>query len=909
MHPSPHALRPSRRAPFLLSILSLSMAPVWAQDAAPASPPSAAMPAAKAAGVAAPATALGEVVITGRSLSARRAIAEKRSEPVVSDGISSDEIGSIPDFGLGEALQRVPGTSMIVNNGRGEAQYMTLRGFNPDYNSVTIDGIALPSTETNRRVVSLDVIPSSLARQVTVFKTFTPEMEGNAIGGITNLRTRSAFDQRGLHRSLRADLSEWTNHPQLHGRTPSGMVEGTISNTFGDHSQFGALFSGSYFRRASSSLNTSVDSYSYFARPGAQATGARLNPATADLTGATAFPDRVRPLTYDNVRERRSLFGKLEYDGGGALRAHLTGGWFQHLNDEDRRSQWLQNGGAANSPVVVGADGGSAAIGQSQTDYAAFRQNRQLRYLEAGAEYQPWDDGLLDFSFNSARGSYRQDAQLYTFASASSDALAYTYTMAPGGMPVLTPVRSAALFDASRYLQTENTVQAETSSTRQNTFKANLAHNLSADARGWGFKGGLQLRNADKRYDYDELRYNPASGQNITLGQVGPSSAVVTPYTSGGRPLLLVDPGNAAAYFDANRNRYVLAASNAGRSLMSDFGVDERVQAGYGMTAYQADRFTATAGARIEHVRTDINSFIASPLNQTTTYAPVAFSSSRTDVLPSLNLTWDARSDLRLRAGASRSLARPVYSDLAQNSSSVSGNIISTTVANPDLQPRKSRNLDLSAEWYPSRDSMVSVALFNKRIQNEIARVTSTTPLQIGQAAFTQNVTQAINAGSADVSGLELGVTDVRFDFLPAPFNAFGMAANYTVMAQSPASVRMANGSSRDMPALQDSPKRIANLSLLWGQGDWSGQVAYNYTGKTLISLSNTNAAQDVYYAALKTVDTQLRYRATKEMSLSFQVKNLTSAKLRRVTGPGQSLLNQEIDNGRSFWLGVSYAL
>ena len=898
MHrPFPSAWRP---APFLLSCLSLSVAQAWAQSEV-VQPP--------AANTTTAPKALEEVVITGRALSAKKAIAEKRSERVVSDGISSDEIGSIPDFGLGEALQRVVGTSMIVNNGRGESQYMTLRGLNPDYNSVTIDGIALPSTETNRRVVSLDVIPASLAKQVSVYKTFTPEMEGNAIGGITNLRTRSAFDKRGLQRAFRADLSEWTNHRRLSGQTPSGQLEGTISNTFGNQNQFGALLSGGYFRRDSSSLNTSVDSYSYFARPGAQTIGNKLNPATADLRGATAFPDRIRALSYDNIRERKSLFGKLEYDNSSNLRAYTSGGWFQHLNTEDRRSQWLQNNTTATSPIVANAASGSAASGQSQTDYAAFKQNRQLYYWETGMEYQPWEGGVLDATFNTARGSYRQDAKLYTFASGNSDALGYGYTMAPGRLPVFTPGTNAALFDASRYLQTENTTQTETSSTRQNTLKANLAHNLDADSQGWGFKGGMQIRTADKQYNFDETRYNPATGQNISLGNVGPSTSTITPYTADGRPLLLVDPRNAQAYFDANTGRYVLAPTNTSRSLMSDFNVQERIQAGYGMAAYQAASFTATAGARVEHARTEIGSFVASPLNQTTNFSAVSNTSSRTDVLPSLNLTWDARSDMRLRAGAGRSLARPIYSDLAQNASAVTGTTITTTIANPDLQPRKSRNLDLSAEWYPDRNSMVSAALFNKRIGNEIARITSTTPLQIGQTAFTQNVTQAFNTGTAEINGLELSVTDVHFDFLPAPFNAFGMAANYTLMDQSPASVRMANGSSRAMPGLQDSPKKIANLSLLWTQSQWSGQLAVNYTGKTLIGLSSTNAAQDVYYAAIKTVDAQLRYQASKSISLSVQAKNLNGSKLRRVTGPDQSLVNQEINNGRSFWIGLNYVL
>jgi len=158
--------------------------------------------------------------VTGRAMSLKKAIAEKRMEKVVSDGVSANEIGSIPDFGLGEALERVAGVSMVINNARGEAQYMTTRGFNPDYNTLTIDGVALPGTETTRRVVSLDVIPSSLARQVTVFKTYTPEMDGNVVGGLTNVQTRSAFDKPGFHSTIRGDLSQWTSEPRLRSGSP-----------------------------------------------------------------------------------------------------------------------------------------------------------------------------------------------------------------------------------------------------------------------------------------------------------------------------------------------------------------------------------------------------------------------------------------------------------------------------------------------------------------------------------------------------------------------------------------------------------------------------------------------------------------------------------------------------------------
>ena len=116
-------------------------------------------PAGEASAVAATPDA-DEIVVTGARLQAVREIEAKRQISVISDSISADEIGTLPDFGLGEALQRVPGVSTIQNNGRGEAQFLSIRGLNADYNLVQIDGMTLPANEIGRRNVSLDIIPS-----------------------------------------------------------------------------------------------------------------------------------------------------------------------------------------------------------------------------------------------------------------------------------------------------------------------------------------------------------------------------------------------------------------------------------------------------------------------------------------------------------------------------------------------------------------------------------------------------------------------------------------------------------------------------------------------------------------------------------------------------------------------------
>ena len=904
---TPLARRPRRHQPFVLSLLTLAAIEVMAQDAA--SPPPAV---AAAATDSAPAPSSQTIVITGRALSLRKALQEKRAERVISDGVSSDEIGAIPDFGLGEALERVPGVSMIVNNGRGESQFMTTRGFNPDYNAVTIDGIALPGTETTRRVVSLDVIPSSLAKQVSVYKTYTAEMDGNAIGGLTNLRTRSALDRVGPQATVRGDLSEWTAHPRLQGRSPSGQVEATVSNTFGPQNRFGALLSAGYFRRVSSSLNTDIASYSYFAKTGTQTIGAKLNPATTDVGTATALADRLRWLSYDNVRERNSLFTKLDYDNGDNFRSHLTGGYFQHLNDEHRHAQWLQNTTTASSSVTVNNGGGSAASGQAQADYAKFNQNRQLRFAEAGAEYRATPDTVLDLALNQARGSYRQDALLYTFAQANSAGLAYDYTQAPGDVPVMVPRNTAQLYDASRYtLSGTNGTQVERATTDQTTVNLNAAHNLDDGAQGWGAKLGWQQRQLDKTYNYDEALFNPATGQTTTLAQTGVNPLGYVPYTSlAGLPMLMLDQNAATAYVAANPGKFSPAtAGNTTNSTQRDFRVQERVQAAYVMGAWQSKALTATAGVRVERTRTDIDTFIPAPLNQAATFAAYQASSSRTDSLPSLNIRWDAAPQWRLRAAASTTLARAQYAQLAQNSNSVSGTTLNTTLANPGLLPRQSRNLDLSAEWTISPQQALSMALFDKRIANEIANTTDTSTVVIGGQTFTQNTTRASNVGAAQVSGLELAYTHLRFASLPAPFNGLGVSVNATWMRQDAASIRMSDGRLRQMQGLQDSPKQLANLSLLWSQGPWSTQLAYKRTGRTMITASSSSAVQDVFVDAVGMVDAQLKFQVSKQIAVLLQGKNLTNAaQQRRLTGPGATLLNQEISNGQSYWLGATWS-
>jgi len=137
-------------------------------------------------------TTVDAVVITGQREAQRAAIAVKREAFAVSDVVSADDIGKLPDHNTAAALRRIPGISVMED--QGEPRFPVIRGLRSTYNRTTIDGALVASVDESDRTVPMDIVPSVMAGRLEVIKTVTPENDGNAIGGVINVTTRSAFD-------------------------------------------------------------------------------------------------------------------------------------------------------------------------------------------------------------------------------------------------------------------------------------------------------------------------------------------------------------------------------------------------------------------------------------------------------------------------------------------------------------------------------------------------------------------------------------------------------------------------------------------------------------------------------------------------------------------------------------------
>jgi TonB-dependent receptor len=97
---------------------------------------------------------------------------------------------------VAQVLKRVAGVTVQDN------KYVTVRGMSERYNNVQLNGASMPSTEPNRRNFSFDVIPSALVSNVTIAKTFTPDLPGEFTGGLVEIETLSVPESPFLNITL-----------------------------------------------------------------------------------------------------------------------------------------------------------------------------------------------------------------------------------------------------------------------------------------------------------------------------------------------------------------------------------------------------------------------------------------------------------------------------------------------------------------------------------------------------------------------------------------------------------------------------------------------------------------------------------------------------------------------------------
>jgi TonB-dependent receptor len=259
---------------------------------------------------------------------------------------------------------------------------------------------------------------------------------------------------------------------------------------------------------------------------------------------------------------------------------------------------------------------------------------------------------------------------------------------------------------------------------------------------------------------------------------------------------------------------------------------------------------------------------------------------SYTDYLPSLNLAYAATEDIVLRAAWSKNMqalnmsqwgAGKTVGTVFDNECGCMRVVNGTLNGNPELNPWRSENFSLTAEWYTGDASMAYVATYGIDIESftESDTIMVDEPDSDGVRRGPHPFTANVQGEGGDVQGYEIGAKVALSDFLgnDSIFANFGIDANYTY---SDSSQEAKDVKGDDLPFTGMSEDTY-NFVLWYENETFSARAAYNARSERLMTAGNAGTGgQSLYQDDYAQLDVNVTYNWNENVSLYINGSNIT---------------------------------
>lgn len=837
---------------------------------------------------------LDEVEITGLALVGQaKALNTQRTNLNVTNVVSTDQIGKFPDANIGDAIKRIPGITMQVD--QGEARNVIIRGLAPQLNSVTLNGSRIPSAEGDNRNIQMDLIPSDMIQTIEVNKAVTPDMDADALGGSVNLVTRTAPQGFRLAATLGSGINFITDKRILNG-----------SVLIGDRSKdgrFGWMLAGSVYDQDFGSDNIEAewtDEFEFF--NGTEEEGVDVDPYTNVFEQRTYLVQRVRRSFSANfdfqVDNNNRLYFKSMYNWRDDRENRYR---LEHeiLDAEDIEAGdfTIANGVPTRFPVEV----------KRQTKGGIDNDRNQNRRLE--------DQRMQNYSIGGEHlfGSLKVD-WMGSFAKASEERLDERYAEfeseyiilndnTDSEFPIFRPEDAAFANDLSNFEFGE--ITNETQYTEEEDINFFVNFELPADIFGAGqgsIKFGGRTRIKEKIRDNNFFEFD-LEGQFPTLADV--------PNRDYSDPDYLAGSEYQTGFFADERWLGGLNLTNtAGESvpdefLRDNFEVEETVWAGYLMANQKlSDKLSTIIGVRIES--TNVTATGNQIEDEENVVGSITEESSYTNVLPGVHFKYNVSDNTIIRLAWTNTLARPNYVDLTPSLDVVFGDE-EIFVGNPDLEPTTSMNFDLMAEHYFNSVGLISGGVFYKSINDFIYTFqTETTDDSFGTGTEGYDLFQPLNGDDASILGAEFAFQR-QLDFLPGFLKNLSLYLNYTYLTSDANGIRNEDGDERDDLDLPNTAPHMFNGSFAYADKRFSARLSANFSDSYIDEVGG-NAFEDRYYDQQFFLDLNASFAVTPQLRIYADLNNITNQPLRYFQGV--SSRSQQVEfYDRRLSFGLKYDL
>lgn len=847
----------------------------------------------------------------------------KRVETGVVDAISAESIGRFPDTNLAESMQRIPGVSIDRRNNEGNQ--ISVRGFGPSFNLVTLNGRQMPAAATQRQEGDstaeqsrafnfAEISPDSISG-VKVYKSSRADVTTGGIGATVDITTSRPFDLDGP--TLIGTVKGMTDRSNVTGSDLTPELSFLAGGTFLD-GKVGVLATGSYSERHSRESFVATDGWLRVGNANVDdsAIDRNLNP-----TGQVWMPRNLVVDQSDHERER--LNGQLVFQFAPTDRIQATVDYtFSEYEDIIERSQtgiWFESptpSGStdANGSVINPTITANAAVNQGSLDFQGYSDIIKTENDSIGfnLKLKATDNLSFEFDYHDSTSDAQPDGVASDFLVILSGPLGVTTTaffdggdhpttiIDDSGVNLLNPSLNGFAdanglrpnIDLLRNKSVENTVkQGQFTGTWRNedltalkSIKFGVASTEYQIDTGWVFDLNVQGQPPC-----------PDCAQYVTFEETDFPS--VFPHTltfNAGDIYNELIAGLPSVFSTRSENLHSVIEDTLSAFIQFDWD-----------TEFNGMRFRALGGVRYE--KTDVTGITFQNAPEAMVYvSQTEFRPRNTDetteyrlendytlFLPSLATSLDIRHDMSVRFAYGRTLARPDLNSMKPAliiGDARPGGPYNASQGNPGLLPYLSDNIDLALDWYYKDGSYASLGYFKKWVDNYVVSTIfrdtivgalgyeltdpnpqddpnfpTNTPGGPDDQVIEWDILTFENGESASVEGFELALQHI-FD------NGFGGQLNFTLVEGDVEYDIYSLDQTLALTGLSDS----ANLVVFYEKDRLKTRVAYNWRDEFLLAANQLRQMNEpVFIEEYGQWDARIGYDFFQDKSLTVYLEAL----------------------------------
>lgn len=907
------------------------------------------------------------IQVRGFAQSLFRSLDSKRFGDVVSETISADDLGALPDVSIADALTRLPGISAVRTGG--QAAEINIRGMSGGFVFSTLNGREQVST-SGKRNIEFDQYPSELISSAAVYKSPKASLIEGGVAGTVELQTARVLSNDKTH----------TFTANLRG------MQNDRANEVPDGEEFGHRFSLSYQGKF---LDDTLGLALGYAR--------LYQPSVATQFIGLAY-NVSRDLNQDDTPEYISEGFEIQHLGGeetrngylGSLQWQpneafsLTGDVFISQFDREAFARGFRvkfEGATANisNPIYNGSSLVGGNISRTRNGFTRVEvvndDNRDADEVHSYGMKADWDINdrvnlVFDLSHSRASSDFRNGllwslvAQDATVANPVLDPnVSINYQLNGLNLPAIGLSQADAFSDINRLMVSKYGIYPFVNTDEVNAARLDLSFDLELPViRSVEFG----VRYSARRYSNDRSVFEYGSDGMFLTGQppLRLTADMVKQVDFKGKfasypSYLAIDLDKAlAAWFPQGIpqpvqtwgagnpdviNRDPNATANTAWSVLESGRVYEDVLASYLMANLDTELFglplTGNIGVRrvtTDQSATNLSDVGGDPLRGAqniadevglinTRYAAGIVGDKYTKHLPSLNLNLALTDEWQLRFASAKVISRPPINRLASVTSfniSDTGEITGNSSNSPFLRPFEANQYDLSLEYYFGSGALAA-ALFYKDIQSfiqddvlpEFDFKAAGFPVpdfiipdpESGVPVATRNgslFTAVNNSNGGYIRGAEIAWTQV-FKALPGALSGLGAQLSYSY-TESEVSLINSLGGEPIETTFEGLSKNVVNATLFWEYEGIDTRINARYRSPFVSSQVGINE-QITNFDSEMVVDFQFGYQFNDNLKMLFQVNNLTDEPTKSYFGQ-QAMTGTLQFFGRQYFLGAVYS-